>query len=1224
MGYIYTYYAFDLLGYYPSMDSTLPLYRQLSRQFFLLALSFVLLFLVGFSLYFQVEQDLALVKYQQLPALEQHHQRQLLLIKNNRLLNDLLDSRSALKFDESYQTLNENLKNISALSQNNKRLLEQLTQRLKMQAENVTRLTESARRNLQLKDSVIVQLTRVTDSLSNFIAEQTSQQNDLYRQISQDNLTQRVISIRAKALSNLVNSLNINRELHQGIMDTLVMFNQLDLQYDLVEFNYIQQDIQRDIIRWLENSSHVMNENSTKKGLVEQISVLNTLLFSEQNTFAKWHGQLRRAVDLQAELTKQKAELIPLLDDTLVVQPLKPSLIKQQFFAWLVKANIDVQPKHYTWLIAGFFVLLSLTFISSLFVLRRKIKDFGVQSTAVVEEFVTTGHVAEKIPGLEVTAMLNAIKQLSQPLHREADFKQQQQEYQRQIVFMSRHSGVVLWQMPMQSEKQQEQLSALLGVNVNNQHWRQCFSRVDVRAILSIARQAKKHQGVEKISLMSNQEKALALTLEYVGGLWCGSLSNAEKYQVLKDNNAQLKRKLNHQNQADKLGIITSSDKVLGLVNSVMLQRQLVSITQGDEQLVYQQLRQLARWGEQQKTCAQLRLNDFVLTLSKVTLANEMHTVLANVSLAAVQSNNCIYLHMAENLASSVTLDSELFQAMIATICHKILTEQRGAELDIALQVIDVNSGQQTVQISFLLNKPSDAQMLSQVINELVFDDEITADFDHTTEHYLQDLQLIFNVSNKASQLLESAGKFSFEFSLTIDEELYKASENQQVNLTKCALLVIATDKVSRERICHKLGHSKAIVETMQDLSLFRRQMSIKHLMKYRLDVIILSPEVYCSDYDLITQHLASLPAKIQPKILVIQPLNCPTLQRTGLFSASNFPWFSSELIANIIALLSNNNQVNLLVEPEIFSPYRFIPNQVEVLLGVISVSKHQVLLRMLHWLGLQVTVVSQQEQLEHLWQSGRYLVAICEFSSFNSRVNNSLTPVRGLFALSNNKDKSNDFFDKLNLPKSWHSGYLAPILDIQQLIQQLSPWLKSAAGTSENQAILASPLGKQDNKHSVMPNIVPDKSDVIGEQVLNMADIEQSLDFSFGFEPINKPTAETLDLTQYAENQGSAELAAFMLDEYLADISTNIQALSSALAAQDYRLALALLQSLTSLANVIAARPLLAQCRQLSQLLSPKALNGAFSVAEKEALQRQLNHLKLCLLQLTEFAEAI
>ncbi|MFT6193275.1 MAG: hypothetical protein ACJASU_000169 [Cognaticolwellia sp.] len=84
------------------------------------------------------------------------------------------------------------------------------------------------------------------------------------------------------------------------------------------------------------------------------------------------------------------------------------------------------------------------------------------------------------------------------------------------------------------------------------------------------------------------------------------------------------------------------------------------------------------------------------------------------------------------------------------------------------------------------------------------------------------------------------------------------------------------------------------------------------------------------------------------------------------------------------------------------------------------------------------------------------------------------------------------------------------------------------------------------------MSNTLTAKTDVTGEQVLNMADVEQSLDFSFGFEQINKSTVEALDLNQYTENQGSAELAAFMLDEYLAEINTNIQALSSALLAQD------------------------------------------------------------------------
>jgi hypothetical protein len=62
--------------------------------------------------------------------------------------------------------------------------------------------------------------------------------------------------------------------------------------------------------------------------------------------------------------------------------------------------------------------------------------------------------------------------------------------------------------------------------------------------------------------------------------------------------------------------------------------------------------------------------------------------------------------------------------------------------------------------------------MLSQMVNKLAVDEEIGADYDNVVDHYLRDLQLVFNVSNKISQQLESAGTFAFELSLTIAENL--------------------------------------------------------------------------------------------------------------------------------------------------------------------------------------------------------------------------------------------------------------------------------------------------------------------------------------------------------------------------------------------------------------------------------------------------------------------
>lgn len=1209
------------------MDPTLPLYRQLSSRFFLLTLSFSMLIFAGFALYFLNEQELLALKYQQFPAIENYNQRQSLLIKNDRLINDIIASKYAGQFSEYYQSLNKDLNNISALSRNNRRLLEQLTQRLQVQTENVTRLTENHRSNIQLKDSVIIQLTLVTDSLSGLIAEQSTQQQVLYRKITQDSSAAQVMAVRAKALTNLVNHLNINRGLHQSLIDGLVMFSQLDLQYDLVEFDYIQQKTQREINHWLANSAKLTIKNDDH-GLVEQVTILDTLLFSEQNTFAKWRDQLNRVNDFRAELVKQKAELTPLLDKALVLQPLETSNIAGQLNAWLVKANIVLPAKHYIWLVAAPFVLLAVIFISLVFSIRRKIKQFGLQSASVVEELVTKGEVLEKIPSLEVTTMINSIKQLARPVHSEIDFQQQQQLYQKYAALKSRHTGYVFWQLPAFSAQNKQQLCALLGVELTPSHWRHCFHRVDVLAILSMARQAKKHKSVERITLISRQAKALILTVEYIDDAWCGSLSDAEKHRQLQDENSQLQQQLQQQNQADKLASIANSEDATAMISAAMVQRQVLSLASGNEQLFYQQLQQLQSWAAQQKTSAQLRRDDFVLTLSTVKLANEMHTALANVSLFQGHCNNLLYLNLGANLASSVTLESEFFQAFINTICHKMLAGQRGAELEVELQVIDVNSAQQIIRMSFLLKNPSYPQQLVQVIDELALDDESSNEIEPRVDHYLRDLALMFNVSNKTSQQLKSAGKFSFDLPLTIAEDLSQTNNNKPTKLAKYTLLVIATDKSSRERICHQLVSSKAVIETMQDLSLFRRQISIKHLTKNRVDAIILSAEVYSSDYELITQHLASLPAKIQPKILIIQPFNCGSLQRTGLFSTSNFPWMNAELIDSVAQLLSENNKINVLAEADIFSPYRFIPSQVEVLLGVSVASKNQVLLRVLHWLGLQVSVVSQQESLERMWQSGRYLVVITEFLPFKTTICDSTSNIRGVFALSNNDASQAEIFSKLTLPKSWHSACLAPVLDIEKLTRQLSPWLKSDVSiikSNDPLVLRQQPSVEDDNS---MQSQLPDKDDAIVakvvEQVGDRAVIAQVLDLKPDLEQKNQSLHEAFDLVQFAENQGSAELASFMLDEYLADINANTVALEYALKANDYRLAVQILTSLIKLAKVIAATPLLAQCSALSQLLREKAEHQALSSPQKEELQQQLNHLKLCLVQLTEFAESI
>ena len=341
--------VFDLLGYSSFMDSTLPLYRQLTSRLLLLFLSFMVLFSVGFYFYLQYEQDLTQLKHQQLPAIEEFNQHQQLLIQSDRILSGILNSKYANTLANDYLILQENIKSISDVNRKNRRLLEQLMMRLKAQSVNVSLLTENERRNIQLKDNVIIQLTLIADNLANLISEQSDEQETLNRQINEEKSSNRILVNRVKAYSRLLTKIKINHELHQSLIDTLVMFNQLDLQYDLADFDYTTLKAQRNINDWLDNAAIAVSRSSNENALMEQVLVLNALLFNEQNTLAKWRGQLRMAIDLQTELSKQKIELAPLLNKMLVVQPIKSSIIEQKILSWLALVDVSFQPKYYIW-----------------------------------------------------------------------------------------------------------------------------------------------------------------------------------------------------------------------------------------------------------------------------------------------------------------------------------------------------------------------------------------------------------------------------------------------------------------------------------------------------------------------------------------------------------------------------------------------------------------------------------------------------------------------------------------------------------------------------------------------------------------------------------------------------------------------------------------------------------------------------------------------------------
>lgn len=1197
--------------------------------------------IIGIGLYFYQAQQLVALNTQKIPAFNKHNQQQALLISYERLINHVISSKNGAEYEKHYKKLDDNLKQLSGLSRKNRYLLEQLSRQLQEQRENVTRLAKNERGNAQLKESVLIQLTLITDGLSTLISSQLKQQEKLYQQINSDRLTGRVAAERAKALSNLAISLNHNRELHRLLVDSLVMFSRLDLQYDLIEFDYLQQSANAKIKQWLLSANEASSKSLVEKSLAAQIVVLNDLLFAEQNTFAKWRGQLRRVNEFRTELIAQKLALAPLLSKRLMIADNKPSKLNQQLDKWLAHINIIITEKDYIWFIVIVFSCLALLFYIVVASARTKLKRIGVQSTTAITEYVEKGQLTTELPTQEMTKIFAYIEQLSRPKHSEVDYVNLESKLQSHIVSMSLHSGHAFWQSLPTPLFNSQSLTELLGFDLKENHWRHLFSHINFKAIIAAARTAQKQKSIQRLSLITAQNKAISLSIEYSDNLWCGSVCLTEELQKLQSENSQLQQKMQQQTQAEQLNTIAQSEHVARTVQAVIAQRQLLSTEgkNGEQVDCIASLKRLLNWCEQQKNSAQLRRDDYLLTLSIVNVNDEIHTAVANIALREIENNNNLYVHIDKNINSLVVLESELFQAMVSAICSVLLIKQQQATLDVSFKLIDVSSEQQIVRCSFLVSGASCQDKLVKTINNLTQKTQLSADNKSHSFDYIRDLMLVFNINNTVGLVLEQANEFAFDISWVIAEKkneieqtgttvTYNNNVNTDVKLAKCNILIIATEKSNRQRIQQAFEHTKANIETMRDLLLFQRQLSIKHLTKNSLDAIIMSPEVYCSDYDLITQHLATLPEKVQPKLLVVQPFYSPNIARTGMFSLCVSPWYENELVSNLARLLESRNKNNLLVDSKLAVQQNFLPTRVEVLLAVSQPSAHQFLIQLLHWLGLRVTLVSQQKHLEQHWKTGLYRVAITAFFPFSLEIFNAVTCPRGIFCLTNSEKDTENFLASLSLDDTWQKGYLSTTTDVETISTLLSQWLRPAVKACELQSKVV-----KIKQNEINANVLAKPTNNIANaQVNDINDAETNPD-----EPLELVLAGVVkhteikalfDLDKFASNQGSAELAAIMIDEYLMDIQQQQLALEKQISENNMSLAQRYLQHIMHIATVLAAEPLMAQCRACNEILAngnnaTKADSG-LSLQVKEHLQQQVMQLKFCVVQLSEFAESI
>lgn len=622
--------------------------------------------------------------------------------------------------------------------------------------------------------------------------------------------------------------------------------------------------------------------------------------------------------------------------------------------------------------------------------------------------------------------------------------------------------------------------------------------------------------------------------------------------------------------QQQQAELLNKTDK-----NKVNHSAQLLSLLS-----VYEQL-------EQFYLASNIRSKSSVLTLVDVNLIEEMQAILLNKQAEQQKFSNQLYFSYDEQLLIQAKLDFRLFQQLMSLFIDLALKNYQNTQLHLHLHLKDKSEGQQLVHFVIKVNSES-IERLPDVVTRLT--DPQTSNI---AESPLVDM---FNVlcakqhgENITAHLIDNGFQFSFELPVAL-ASLSVVKTQQESQLDAIKVMLLSSNSVLTKVVEKLILSVSGQVEVLRRIDSFEQQFTAKRLSKRKLDLLIVTSDVVQTNFDLIMQQINCLPTSLQPKLLVLQSATL-SLEEFGYYSQTEQLLFKEQFFQNIRELLVSPAKSNQLLSSEQCVEAQCVARGLPIILAVHSPQKHQNLQRLLHWLGLQVSVVSHENAQRERWQTGLYCILITEFpeSALLEMASKPSVDV-AVFSLTDTVPSSegNAFVDK------WHIGQLATPSSLSDLKAALAPWLANIAlpDDLENSAI-----------------ILPEES--IEEDELVITELIASFD--------EEGEEAAFDFSRYLHHHGSVELALFMLGDYGQDNHQKLDLLVNAIKSKDFDKAKECVLDLQLNAKILAAPALEQLCSQWSKLLSGDDIPDSL-----EAVNTLLKDTRAVLKTIDNYADSI
>ncbi len=572
-----------------------------------------------------------------------------------------------------------------------------------------------------------------------------------------------------------------------------------------------------------------------------------------------------------------------------------------------------------------------------------------------------------------------------------------------------------------------------------------------------------------------------------------------------------------------------------------------------------------------------MQSNNAVLTLNDVNLLAELHSILLNKKLEQSANNNQLFISYDEQVIAQSNCDIQLFQHLFNLLVDISLQQCRGALLHLHLQLQDKNAGQQVIRFVVKVSGQSLTD-LPETIKQLTQTSEETAASSSLAEVFNLLLAQLHG-EDFVAQLTDEGYQLSFDMPLAIastgrnNQLTEQAKQADHVALAEVKLMLLTTNKVITSIIAKLVIACAGKFEAIARLDSFTQLMSVKHLRRHKLDLIIVTSDIALTELSLVEQQIASLPESLQPKLMVLQSPRL-SVEKFGFYSQAEQPLCKGELLYNIKQTLAADGKNNQLLTADAFLHKPYLNSSLQLLLAVCSPQQYQPLQRLLQWLGLQVQFVSNEVSQAKHWQTGRYCLLITEFTEtvwLNMAVL-PLTPI-GVFSLSDvmTPAKTTDS-EKSDYFAAWHHGQLTSTSSLTELENKLSPWLKKPAN---NKTVTS--FNKQPDENiaqQVLVDSASDEDELVINEVAACLTADANSDATFNF-------------SRYLQHQGSVELALFMLDDYSQDNHQQLTCLATAIKDKNIDKAVAAVKNLQLNGKILAAGDLQQLCSQWLVLLN-------------------------------------